>query len=305
MLRLVTALALLAATALAQDEEEVPESGDVSPFALEGRIARGERAAPAVFVRLRDRGIVEVKADDTWQEVTLRGLGDFLGKARDDDHAAQLAIGKSGLEDVGHGARASRLFVSLAVEPTIPFQHVQWTVTMIMEQKYTKLELLEGKRSLRIVLPADRSVGCGGPGRTEPPVLKASVLVLARNPQPAKWGDVEIQRPTEVRFRCGDMETADLAEVTRYLRKMRRAAADATDPSLLFFGELRAGHAAPYGNVFDVMEAFVAAEIPCLDTAQTFMGLPPQEIRDAKRLPYPRSRLHEPARDLPRPPAAD
>ena len=64
MLRLVTALALLAATALAQDEEEVPESGDVSPFAL------------AVLRRKLERHLLHLAAilgDEGFDRIGLEG----------------------------------------------------------------------------------------------------------------------------------------------------------------------------------------------------------------------------------------
>jgi len=57
------------------------------------------------------------------------------------------------------------------------------------------------------------------------------------------------------------------------------------DPKVIFYGQIRAGHKVPYAKVFDVMETFVAAEIPAVD----FWGtpIPPKALRKAKRLPYP------------------
>lgn len=75
--------------------------------------------------------------------------------------------------------------------------------------------------------------------------------------------------------------------MTVYLRKVKKAAAEAKDPSLVFFGDLKAGHQVPFGKVFDVMECFADATIPCVNTAETFMSIPSLDVRDAKRLPYP------------------
>jgi len=294
-MRWLIVLAIVVAPAIAQDEQEERsgyEDGLVreSPaFALEGRFLRGERDAPAVFVRVKDAGVLQAKVGDAWEEGTLARLSELLSKTREDDDEAQKRIGKSGNEKLP-GGRATRLFVSIDVDPAVPWEHVQWVATIAAEQRFAKLELVNGKSSLLVVLPVDGAI-CG-PDDRPPLVLKAAVWVFARNEQPARWGDAEIRRPTQVRFRVGAAETGDLADVADYLRGMKETS-EQTKPAY-FYGEFKAGNTAPFGSVFDAMEAFVNAGIPSLDTSETFLfSIPSLSVRKAKRLPYPR-KPHDP-----------
>lgn len=302
-MRWIIALALLGMPAIAQEpgkEVEYDERGDEfeykdgvvrgNAFALEGHFARGERDAPAVFVRLKDAGVLQAKVRDAWQDTTLARLAEILEEARDADRMERVKAGKSHPGEV----RKTDVFVSIEAEPTTPWQHVQWIATVAAEEKLTNLELRVGERSLLVVLPLDRAI-CGGP--RPPLVLKAAIWVFARKGQPSKWGDAEVVRPTEVRFRIAGAETTDLGAVKDYLRGMKKKAED-TLPAH-FYGELRVGHAVPLGKALDVMEAFVDTGIPSLDTGETFDSIPWASLREAKRLPYPK----EPRRDPTGPPA--
>ncbi len=293
MRRLLTALAILVAPIFSQESEEpeireeIVEEEDLGhPFATEGRIFRGERDAPTVFVCLREGGLLQIEFDEEWQEVTLDDLGTYLAVSRDRDIIAQQQIGKSGLEEILPHLRATRLFLSLDADPTVPWQHIQWVMTLAVEQKYRKLEMSDGKRRLLACLPIDRTF-CPVEGYQPPPEVQATVHLVARKEQPAKWGGLDVLQPTDVRCKCGDMETTDLAEVTGYLKRAKKAVEGMRDPKVVFYGVIQAGHKVPYAKVFDVMEAFVKAEIPSVDFWGT--GIPPKTIRGAKRLPYPAS----------------
>jgi hypothetical protein len=282
----MTALALLAAPLWAQGEEpkddEVIEEGEGFVYTPAGRIARGERDAPTAFVRLREGGALEVKTGEEWKGTTLDGLGrslkEFVGTQ---DRELQKA-GKSAYETVAGGAKASRLFVSLDVEPTVPWQHVQWLMMAAAEQKYWKLELTDGTRRMLVFLPADPGVNALP---KEPPLeIKISVHAVARHEKEGKWGDVAVRRPADVRYKLGNEESADITEVKDYIRKAHRAVKDT--PGAKISGEIKAGHKVPFAKVLDLIEAFEATG---LEAMSFYRSAPPApEVRDAPRLPYPR-----------------
>ena len=55
-------------------------------------------------------------------------------------HLRQTAKGKKGFETVAGGAEASSLFVLLRADRDTPWQHVQWLMTIMAEQKLFKLQ---------------------------------------------------------------------------------------------------------------------------------------------------------------------
>lgn len=280
MRRLLTPLAIVAAVAVAQEEPEVPIEEVVEgepPPAPEERISRGERDGPAVFVRLREGGILEWKGGDAWKEITLDDLATILGNARDRDELRQRQTGVSVFERVPDPPM--RLFLSIEADAGVPWQHLQWVMTIAAEQKYRKLEMCEGKRRLLAHTTADSSAG------REPAQVEAEVHLVARAEEPAKWGDTVALRPTVVRWRWGDTETSDFADVAAHLKEAKKAVDERKDPGIDFRGVIKAGNKVPYAKVFDVMEAFVAAEIP--GTGFYGTAIPTKAVRSAKRLPYP------------------
>ncbi len=156
MLRWLTALAFLAAPVWAQDEpEDVPEEEiaeeeivgkktvEDAPGLPAGRIARGERDAPAVSVRLREGGVLQAKVGEEWKETKLKDLSALLKTSAEDYDREMQKTGKSGYDAVGT-MKLSRLFVSIDAEPTVPWQHIQWLMTIAAEQKNPKFELSDG-----------------------------------------------------------------------------------------------------------------------------------------------------------------
>jgi biopolymer transport protein ExbD len=279
MSRVLTVLAILAAIAVPQDEPEIPEVvfEDGPPPVPEERIFRGERDGPAVFVRLREGGILEWKRDDASKEITLDELGTILETARDRDELKQRQTGKSVFEEPPDPPM--RLFLSIEADPGVPWQHIQWIMTVAAEQKYRKLEMREGKRKLLANISGDSSAG------REPAQVEAEVHLVARAEEPARWGEAEVLRPTVVRWRWGDTETADFADVAAHLNQAKKAVEEKKDPSIVFLGVIKAGNKVPYAKVFDVMDAFVAAGIE--KTGFYGTAIPTKAVRSAKRLKYP------------------
>jgi biopolymer transport protein ExbD len=72
--------------------------------------------------------------------VNLDELGTVLGNYRDRYEIKMKAKGKSGLEDLPGGGKASKLYVLLRADKDAPWQHVQWLMTIMAEQKLYKLQ---------------------------------------------------------------------------------------------------------------------------------------------------------------------
>jgi hypothetical protein len=286
----MTALALLATPVWAQGEEPKEEEvgdGEVVEMPVgfvytpAGRIARGERDAPTAFVRLREGGTLEVKPGEEWKGTTLNELAKVLKEFAETRDRELRKDGKSAYETVAGGARVSRLFVSLDVEPTVPWQHVQWLMMAAAEQKYWKLELTDGTRKMLVFLPADR--GVNALPKEPPHEIRIPVHAVARREKEGKWGDVPVLRPVEVRYKIGSEEIADLTEVKHYIRMAHKAVKDT--PGAEISGEVKAGNKVPFSKMLDLLDAFEAAGLE----AMSFHGNAPPapEIRDAPRLPYP------------------
>lgn len=82
-----------------------------------------------------------------WKQknVSLDELGTILSTARDRYELKMRQLGKSGLEDIGGGAKASKLYVLLRADRDTPWQHVQWLMTVMAEQKLYKLQFATKK----------------------------------------------------------------------------------------------------------------------------------------------------------------
>lgn len=82
-----------------------------------------------------------------WKQknVNLDELGTILSTARDRYELKMRQQGKSGLEDIGGGAKASKLYVLLRADRDTPWQHVQWLMTIMAEQKLYKLQFATKK----------------------------------------------------------------------------------------------------------------------------------------------------------------
>jgi hypothetical protein len=296
MRRRLIALALLPASVWAQDagdEEEVPfeapkslediempEGERKDPDMPAGVIARGELDMPAVSVRVREAGVLQVKVGEDWKDATLADVSARLKDFAEQQERRRAETGRSAFMDAPGGVRVCRLFLSIEAEATVPCLHIQWLMTMAAEQKYYKLQLSDGTRKLLVSLPIER--GIEPVLREPPPEWKVGVHAIARQEKAQRWGDVEVARPTEIRFRLGDQETCEISDVADYLRKAKEAA---KGRDAIVTGEIKAGHKVPVSKIMDLMAAFEAAGIARVDYYG--VAIPPTSQREAARLPYP------------------
>jgi biopolymer transport protein ExbD len=82
-----------------------------------------------------------------WKQknVSLEELGTILGTARDRYEIKMKQLGKLGVEDLPGGGKASKLYVLLRADKDTPWQHVQWLMTIMAEQKLYKLQFATKK----------------------------------------------------------------------------------------------------------------------------------------------------------------
>jgi len=89
--------------------------------------------------------------------ISLDELGTILRQRKDAYELKMRRKGQSGLEDIGNGAKASKLYVLLRADKETPWQHVQWLMTIMAEQKLYKMQFA-----------TRRFIGGTGPGGYEP-----------------------------------------------------------------------------------------------------------------------------------------
>ncbi|MCK6458443.1 MAG: biopolymer transporter ExbD [Planctomycetes bacterium] len=82
-----------------------------------------------------------------WKQknVSLEELGTILQNARDRYEIKMKQQNKSGLEALPGGGMASKLYVLLRADKDTPWQHVQWLMTIMAEQKLYKLQFATKK----------------------------------------------------------------------------------------------------------------------------------------------------------------
>lgn len=97
---------------------------------------KGGEQDDRIILNIDNRGGVVWKG----QFVTLDELGTILQAARDRYDIKMKQIGKSGTEDLPGGVKASKLYVLLRADKDAPWQHVQWLMTIMAEQKLYKLQ---------------------------------------------------------------------------------------------------------------------------------------------------------------------
>jgi biopolymer transport protein ExbD len=90
---------------------------------------------------------VDVYGGLMWKgkNVSMDELGTVLATARDKYELKMRQEGKSGLEDLPGGGKASKLYVLLRADKDAPWQHVQWLMTIMSEQKLYKLQFATKK----------------------------------------------------------------------------------------------------------------------------------------------------------------
>jgi biopolymer transport protein ExbD len=91
-----------------------------------------------------DRLILNVDKDGIlWHKgksVSLDELGTILKYAKDSYELTMKRQGKKGVEDLPGGGQASKLYVLVRADKETPWQHVQWLMTVMAEQKLYKMQ---------------------------------------------------------------------------------------------------------------------------------------------------------------------
>ncbi|HEX5138213.1 MAG TPA: hypothetical protein VFY93_14650 [Planctomycetota bacterium] len=277
----MAALALLALPAWSQEpapEEEVIIEQE-APQLPAGQVHRGERDVPALLVRIREPGVLEVKSGEDWKGTTLDGLAESLDAFAKEQDKVLAKDGKSAYEKTPGGTEVSRLYLALDVGPTVPWQHAQLVLQVAAQQKFRKLEVTDGKRTLLVDLPVDAGMHST---KKKVPDTRLQVHAVARAEQVEKWGDVEVNKPAEIRYKFGPEETASLPELTALIRSARKAAEESGSRAV---GEVKSGNKVPFAMVFDILEMFDNAGIADVNIAVG--GIPSEAVRKADRLPYP------------------
>jgi biopolymer transport protein ExbD len=72
--------------------------------------------------------------------ISLDELGTILRQRKDGYELKMRRKGESGLEDLPGGGKASKLYVLLRADKDTPWQHVQWLMTVMAEQKLYKMQ---------------------------------------------------------------------------------------------------------------------------------------------------------------------
>ena len=77
--------------------------------------------------------------------VNLNELGAILHRAKEAYEFKMRQKGESGLEDLPGGGKASKLYGLLRADRDTPWQHVQWLMTIMSEQKLYKMQFATKK----------------------------------------------------------------------------------------------------------------------------------------------------------------
>jgi len=263
----------LGALALAQDvpEEEIVEEEIAESAYRSGRIATGGAGKPIIGVQLREGGTLFVRTDKAWKRISLDGLSKAL----------QARKKPAALEDLGSGVKAVRTRVSIEAHPQTPWQHLQWLMTICAEEKYYRLQLIEGDRKFLVELPVDIAI-CGGEATDR---VRLGIHILNRAAKEATWGSVVVQRPTLVRYKVNGRELANLKELGELMAKAAQVVKDGNKDNELLT-EIKAGYRTPFVEVMRVLEVAVAKKVTNLEFFGT--AIPSPRLRAADPLPYPK-----------------
>jgi biopolymer transport protein ExbD len=218
-----------------------------------------------------------------------------------------------GYEKLPHGGVVSKIYALLRIHKDVPWQQVQWILTLLAEQRiykvqfavkrqadrsYTKEEAaalgakwvdqappakpkLEAK--LKAFLPTDK--GLLG-GWKQPQELTVALHVMARQEIRAEWGPdrVPISKPTVFKYKFADRVCGELAVATGWIGDALRAVRS-VKPPVRVVGEIKAGYKVPFKYVVAVLNRFREQGVDHVD----FWGTPiaGKEILKLPSLPYP------------------
>ncbi len=128
-----------------------------------------EMTLPVAYMAEEDRGQeeddrvvlnIDVYGGLMWKgkDVNLDELGTVLGTARDKYELKMRQAGKSGTEQLPGGGTASKLYVLLRADKDAPWQHVQWLMTVMAEQKLYKLQFATKKFKDGFIKPEEAAI---------------------------------------------------------------------------------------------------------------------------------------------------
>jgi len=106
------------------------------PPAYMAEADKGGEKDDRIILNIDNRGGVLWKS----QYHTLDEIGTILQAARDRYDIKMKQKGQSGTEELPGGVKASKLYVLLRADKDVPWQHVQWLMTIMAEQKLYKLQ---------------------------------------------------------------------------------------------------------------------------------------------------------------------
>jgi biopolymer transport protein ExbD len=111
------------------------------PVASQAEQDKADDPDDRVLLNLDKYGQVHWKG----KAITLDELGTILSNMRDRYEIKLKNMGKSPYDEIPGGGKASKLYVLLRADKDAPWQHVQWLMTVMAEQKLYKLQFATKK----------------------------------------------------------------------------------------------------------------------------------------------------------------
>ena len=113
----------------------------VLPLAYMAQSDKDDDPDDRVILNVDKYGQIQFKG----KVVNLNELGAILHRAKEQYDFKMRQKGSSGLEDLPGGGKASKLYVLLRADRDTPWQHVQWLMTIMSEQKLYKMQFATKK----------------------------------------------------------------------------------------------------------------------------------------------------------------
>lgn len=286
---------LLAALVACGKNAEVPvELPPVTlPVAASGAPDPGEYPDDRVTISVDAKGYVHCQG----KQVNLDELGSTLSNLKEVYELDMRAKGKSGFERLRGGGLASKLYVLLRADRQTPWQHIQWLMTILAEQKFYKLQL--GVRNaddrlakLDAYLRKDEEL----PIPREPiNEIRVAVRIVAGDEVAAEWGPegMAISKPTLFQYRLGDRTHGTLDHVRKGIEVAKTAVRRLENARAV--GEIQAGLKVPLQQVVAVLNEFHEQGMK-VDLTPALAGedlhlwesfIPSMDVRERRYLPYP------------------
>ncbi len=294
-MRSVPIVLLLAALVACERKAEVPaELPPVTlPVAASGAPDTGEYPDDRVTISVDAKGYVHCQG----KQVNLDELGSTLSNLKEVYELDMRANGKSGFERLRGGGLASKLYVLLRADRQTPWQHIQWLMTILAEQKFYKLQLAVRSANDRLAkldayLPKDEHL----PIPREPiNEIRVAVHIVAGDEVAAKWGPegTAISKPTLFQYRLGDRTYGTLDHVRKRIKVAKMAVRGL--PHAKAVGEIQAGLRVPLQQVVAVLNEFheqgmKVSLMPAFAVEDQHLWksfIPSMDVRKRPYLPYP------------------